>query len=558
MTTGSSSTARKLVAGLFLVGFLLAFSETGLRALWPSIVALASVLLLRRVFTGLLIGAASGALILAEGNPLAAFTALFGEHLVEGLQSSWKIGPILFTFILGGFAALIEKGGGLRSAMDVIFQRTKNPREGLQWAAFGTGLVCFFDGLANSLTVGRVYRGLADLVRLPRVALAYIVDSTSSAVACVAIVSSWIAFQLERIQEGLNNAGFSGEVNVYGLFLQSIPLNYYCLFTIILLPIVFVRRAWFGPMRTYFKASSAHEVDVLPEISGSSSSPPPGRAHTAVIPLVVLLFSLLGGMYLDGIPGSGGSLIPANFEAFADAIGQSGNSGAALVLVYASIIAAASAYALYPAGTGASGREPASQVFMEGVQSMFSPILVLLGAWMLSSTLDSLGAGDVVAGMLGDWLPLFMLPTLIFVVSAATSFSTGTSWGTMGIVMPIAVSVTFAMAGPEAGMLPEGSLLVAPIAAVFSGAVFGDHCSPLSDTTIVSSIACEIEPHDHVKTQLPYALLAGSVAIVVGFIPAGLGVPSAISLPLGILVLWFIAGLLRNNHSDKKAPDPGA
>ena len=541
MDSGTRHRGRVLTAwALWVSSFLLAISDFEIRALWPSVVALGVVLLVRRVPTGLLAGGTAGVIILAGGNPIHGFVSFFSDHLIPALQDSWKIGAIIFTLLLGGLVALVEKGGGLQSLVSRFLGGRAGSGRRCELATVGMGLVVFCDGLANSIMVGRMMRGLADRCGVSRVRLAYLVDSTSSTVACLAFVSTWIATQLAMIREGYALAGRAGESEPYVLFFRSIPYNFYCLFTLFLVLVSVVRKFNLGAMREFEgRASKAHleggretEVDFR---NGKGSEDGAGfrGAHwtAAVAPIVCLIAVMIGGIYLSGVERPWPVSLSKIVESF-------GGGQVVDVLIAASALASMVAFALFPKS---GGLPPASQVYMQGVQSLFLPVLILLGAWILSSTLTDLRAGEVISGLLRGRIPLFALPSTIFVVGALISFSTGSAWGTMSILMPLAVSVVFGFA--DQGMMDaDHSLLATVVGAVFSGAVFGDHCSPISDTTIVASIACDVTTHDHVRTQLPYALLAAATAAIIGFIPSGLGAPPLFPLVFGAFILWFLPG----------------
>ena len=217
-------------------------------ALWPSAVALIAVFLLNRAITGLLCGSAAGLLLIHGGNPFEAFVSFFADRLIPALADRWNISVLLFTLMLGGFAAVLERGGGMRALTERWIRGSSRSGRRVQWSAYGLGLICFFDGLANSMLVGKSFAPLADRAGVSRKKLAYIVDSTSSAVACVAVISTWIAYQLAMIREGL--AGAEGEPAPFGLFLKSIPYNYYCWFTLVLLAVVIAKNWNIGPMRS--------------------------------------------------------------------------------------------------------------------------------------------------------------------------------------------------------------------------------------------------------------------------------------------------------------------
>lgn len=520
---------------LFLWGLTWVFVATDwqIQALWPSILALVSVLLLRKVIGGLLIGGSAGAVLLSNGNPATAFMAFFTEHLIPSLQSGWNISVLIFTLLLGGFVALIEKGGGIQALTQRWLQSSNGLKKKVQWSAYALGLVCFFDGLANSLLVGKSFTPLAKQAGVSKEKLAYIVDSTSASVACVAVISTWIAYQLSMIQQGYELAGET-EINSFALFFRSIPLNFYCWFTLVLLGLVIARNWNIGPMQAVENATVA--ATGASEQATDVGNPRTG-AWRAVVPLILLIGGLIVGLYLDGVQGG---VLPINLTKVARAFGA---ADAAKILVSLSALACIVAYLT---NRSSLTQEDAGAVFMNGVLHLFTPCLILISVWVLSSTIKGLGAAEVLSQLLEDNLPASLFPAAVFLVGAVISFTTGSSWGTMGVLMPLALPVAIlTTGGPDANSV----LIPATVAAVFSGAVFGDHCSPLSDTTIVASIACDLEPLDHVRTQIPYALIAAGVALVIGFIPVGLGLPGWLSLVLGVGVLFLLPFLFNKPSS---------
>ncbi len=504
-----------------------------LRAIWPSVVTLAVALLLRRVLLGLMAGSLAGVIILAQGNLLEAFVSFFRDHLMPSLQSPWKIGAILFTFMLGGFSALVEKGGGMQALVKGFLIRSKAPARRLQWCAFGMGIVLFFDGLANSMMVGRMMRGPARRCGVSAPRMAYLADSTSSAVACVAFLSTWIAVQLSMIREGYALAGRLDEAAPYALFFRSIPYNFYCWFTLILLAVSIHRNYLPGAMKKFEKAAQARREAEAKTASAAGELEQDvaveGHWPRAAIPVAALVISFFCGIYFSGTE----TAWPLTVEKLVAAFG---GDHVVIVLVCSSAFGSIVAYLLYPRG---EGMEPPGQVFQEGAQALFVPILILVGAWVLSSILGELKAAEALSGLLAGNVPSALFPAVVFLIGALISFSTGSAWGTMILLMPLAIPMVFAYP-LDSLTFPIHSLMPAVVGAVFSGAVFGDHCSPISDTTIVSSIACGVEPHDHVRTQMPYALLAASVAILAGFVGTGMGLPPVAALAAGAVLLWFM------------------
>lgn len=508
-----------LHAGVLALSVGFAQSAHPLGRMWPPVAALLVILLTRSALTGLLAGGFAGALLLSAGNPLTAAGAVFADHLLPSLRSTWKVGAIVFTLLLGGFAAVLEAGGGFTRLLQRASGSGGDRARRLESAAAGLGLLCFFDGLANSMVVGRVGRGLADRSGTARLKLAYIADSTSSAVACVAILSTWIAFQLSMIREAYALAGY--EANPYTVYLASLPYNFYCWFTLVLLLASIRWRFHPGPMRR-FVAESAAAVD-----RQEAGAPDPAAAArgsaAALVPLGVLVASFFVWFIALGSPRP---ILPPTFDKLAAAFGSDAGP---FVLILSAVTASVAALLLFPAG-GRSGWSPAAAAFGRGVRTMIGPIGILLAAWILGSVIAALGTAELIAGLATQAGSVVWLPALVFATGAAISFATGTSWGTMGLLFPLAIPAAAQM-GVAAPQLPI------IVGAVFSGAVFGDHCSPFSDTTIVTSVACGVEPHDHVRTQIPYAVITAAVAVVVGFLPAGLGWAAPWSLIAGVGVL---------------------
>ena len=519
-----------IVLVVWLLTWPILWAKLPFLPLWPSMVALLAVFLLGRAMTGLLVGASAGLILLSGGNPVSAFISGFQNHLIPSLQSSWNISVIIFTLLLGGFVALLEKGGGIGALIQKWLGKNQTAKKRVLWSTYGLGLVCFFDGLANSLLVGKSLTPIAKRLGISGVKMAYIVDSTSSAVACVAIISTWIAYQLSMIREGFLQVGASAEIQPFQTFLHSIPYNFYCWFTLFLLAVVILRNWNIGPMRRAETEISKTET-LSPRESDTKQSTT--SILPAILPLAILIVGLLIGLYVSGSKSSG---IPSSFQEVSEAFGA---ADAALVLVCISALACIVAFAANTKGIQSKGEKP-SQVFSDGVLKLFNPLLILVSAWLLSSTLKQLDAIGFLVQLLNGNLPPSLFPTLVFAVGACISFSTGTSWGTMGVLMPLALPVALHFSGGA-----ETSLIYGTVAAVFSGAVFGDHCSPFSDTTIVSSISCDVSPIDHVKTQLPYALIAAGAAITLGFLPTAFGVSPFIGLATGLLLLFFLPSVTR-------------
>lgn len=518
-----------------LLSWLLADADSAWRALWPSAAALAVVLVSRSALVGLLTGAACGAVLLAGGSLAGAVEQLVLRQFVPIFGSSWKLSAMLFTLILGGFVALVEAGGGLQGLVRRLLGDGRAPHKRMQSTVFGFGLLVFFDGLANTMLIGRLLRSAADRCGVSREKLAYLADTTGSAVACLAFISTWIAFQLSMIREGFVLAG-QGEVSAYGYFFRSLPTNYYCWFALALALVCVWREFNPGSMGTV-EAKARREVR-----ESEASEVQASHWGLAIIPIAVLTLSIPVLTYVIGSE----TFWPFSLGKFAEAYGRA-EAHVPQILVASSVLASLVAAVAYVVGGRKSGGGAAvGRVFLGGVREIAVPVCILIAAWMLGAAISQLGTAAWLSEALEGRLPVALLPAGIFLLGAVISFSTGTSWGTMGVLMPLAIPVIFALTG-DAADAERDRLVVAAIGAVFSGAVFGDHCSPFSDTTIVASIASGVEPLDHVRTQLPFALIAAVVALVVGFVPLGLGWPAWLGLLAGMGLLWVLPGVWRTD-----------
>lgn len=507
-----------LLLALITISWILSSIDLypAIKSLWPAVMALSVILIMRQAALGLFVGSLAGCLLLLAGDLGGSLKVLVVDHFFPSMQGSWRIGAVLFTLILGAFTFVIERGGGFASLTHQLLNRSKgDPKRRLETATGLMGLICFFDGLANSLLIGRITQPLADRVGVARAKMAYIVDSTSSSVACLAFISTWIATQLSLIEQSIEGRGIEG--SAYSLFFSSIPQNFYCLFTLILVVIVVWRRWDMGPMKGA-RAEEPLEIETVAQ----SHTP----IWTAIVPIGALALSIVALFYLwETQP-----IFPITSEKLTSAF--SGSAGP-YALTLGSAIGLLVACALFPKKE--SGNLTAAVT--EGAASMLSPLLILIMAWTFGSVLSQLGTAEWIAQSISSSVNVSYFPAVIFITGAVVSFMTGSSWGTMALLMPIAIPSYLDLAGDSPELLP------AVIGAVFSGAVFGDHCSPFSDTTIVSAFSCGVSPREHVVTQLPYAGLAAGVALIIGYGGLAVGLPPVICIVLGALLLSAIGFL---------------
>jgi len=522
-----NSRLRWSALGLLLVlSALLGRVESDWTVLWPTCVALVLVFLWRNALVGLLAGALAGALLLVDGNVIGAGRIVLLDQFIPIFGSTWKLSALLFTLILGGFVALIEASGGLQALIRILLGKGVAPKKRMQLSVVGMGFLVFFDGLANTMLIGRLMRSAADRCGVSRAKLAYLADATGSSIACLAFVSTWIAFQLSMIQEGFALVD-EPLVSAYGLFFKSLPTNFYCWFTLVMVFVSVCLGYNPGPMAAAEKASS--EMNVLDGEATLES--PRGVWFYAVGPVLVLTLSVPLLAYYLGAD----HLLPFSMEKFAAAYAAAENQ-VPYILVGSSVVASLAAVVTLFFSSRGRSRESVLSTFLSGVRELMGPVGILVAAWMLGAAISQLGAAEIMGQLLSGRVALWLLPAIIFILGSIISFSTGTSWGTIGVLMPLAISVVFELTEMQVGV-DALEWVVPVIGAVFSGAVFGDHCSPFSDTTVVASVASGVEPMVHVRTQLPFALITAGVAVIFGFVPYGLGIPAGICLLVGSLAL---------------------
>ncbi|NLK98466.1 MAG: Na+/H+ antiporter NhaC family protein [Epulopiscium sp.] len=479
-------------------------------SLFPPVVAIVLALITKEVYSSLFIGIVCGALMHANFNPLTAFNTMFTDGFISSLADSWNVGILIFLVVLGTIVSLINKAGGSAAYGQWASQKIKT-RKGAMLSTFGLGVLIFVDDYFNCLTVGNVMRPITDKFKISRAKLAYIVDATAAPICMIAPISSWAAAVTGVVE------GYDG----LDLFIRAIPYNLYSLLTIATIIFITLMEIEFGPMKTHEEnAVLRNDLYTTPdrpyEGQDGEVSAGKGKVMDLIIPVGILIaFCILGMLYTGGIL-DGVNVV----DAFA-------NCDASLGLSLGSSLALLIIIVYYLVRKVLSFNE-CMECFPNGFKAMVPAILILTFAWTLSGMTSLLGAKEFVSGIFGGSaanLKIF-LPAIVFIVATGMSFATGTSWGTFGILLPIVVAV---------GLEPE--LLVISISACLAGAVCGDHCSPISDTTIMSSTGAMCNHINHVSTQLPYALTVAAVSFV-GYILAGLIQSAWIVLPISMAMMF--------------------
>ena len=509
-------------------------------SLAPPLIAIGLAVLFKEVLLSLFAGIWIGAIFIAGYNPINGFLVAIDKYVVPSLADKDHAAVILFSMGLGGMVGLISRNGGMHGVVDKISKYAKSARSG-QVATLSMGLLIFFDDYANTLLVGNTMRPFTDKLKISREKLAFLVDATAAPIASIAFISTWIGFQNGLIQKGFESIGL--DKDPYLMFIRSIPYSFYAFIMLGLIVITALRARDFGPMLTAERrARETGKVirDGATPLAGANLSElevPDNiekRWYNAMIPIGFVIVTTIVGLYFNGRAALGAS---SESLAFHEIIGSANSFTVLMWAAFGGSILAG----IMSLSQKLMTLQETVDGYLNGVKSMVYAMVILILAWSLGSIAADLSTAQYVLHVTRGLFSPNLLPAMTFIVAAMMGFATGTSWGTMAILTPIVIPMAYHLpieAGIDVSV--QTSILLGTIAAVLSGACFGDHCSPISDTTILSSMASGSDHIDHVKTQLPYALLAAGVATVFGYIPAGYGMNPLISILLGIGALYLI------------------
>ena len=517
-----------IVIALMLVAAFTTTAESVQQTIWalvPPVVAISLALATKEVYSSLFVGVVAGGLLYSGFNFEGTITHVYTEGIVAVLSDPYNVGIIIFLVILGIIVSLMNKAGASAAFGRWAQTKIKN-RVGAQLATIGLGVLIFIDDYFNCLTVGSVMRPVTDKFHISRAKLAYLIDSTAAPICIIAPISSWAAAV----------SGFvPGDTNGIALFIQCIPYNFYALFTIIFIVLLSLLRADYGLMEL-------HEINAIKGDLYTTSERPydgfeeeikeeGGHLVDMLLPVIVLIITCVIGMIWSG-----------GFFAGTSFVDSFSNSDASVGLAVGSFFGLLFTLIFYMVRRVMSFTE-----FMEcvpkGFEAMIAPILILTFAWSLKAMTDSLGAATYVAGLIEGSAGTLVnfLPMIIFLIGCGLAFATGTSWGTFGILIPIVVAA-FQETDPQ--------LMIISMSACMAGAVCGDHCSPISDTTIMASAGAQCFHLNHVNTQLPYALTVAGISAV-AFVVAGMTRNIFISWIVGVVVLIGVL-VLAKKHEQKK------
>ena len=532
-------------------------AKFGMWTVLPPLVSIVLAFLTKNVVVSLFIGTITGCIMLKLNgfNIITALTQGFIDFTYRALNSladPWNAGIILQVLVIGGVIHLVAKMGGAKAIAEALARKAKTVKSA-QLTTWLLGLAVFFDDYANSLIVGPIMRPVTDKLGVSREKLAFVIDATAAPIAGLAIISTWIGLEVGLIGDALKSVGI--QADGFGVFLETIPYRFYNILILAFVVISAITLREFGPMLKAERRARRGEVLSTTEISSDSEDLEPIEGiklsvWNAIIPIGVLIVSSLIGFYYSGwVTIMGGEdlaiieLMNNTPFSFAGIQAAFSNADASVVLFQSALLATIVALIL-----GVSRKiftiSEGIGIWIEGMKGLLITGVILILAWSLSSVIKELGTASYLVGVLSDAIPAFLLPAIIFILGSIIAFATGTAYGTMGILMPLAIPLAFAIN-------PEWNFVIVSTSAVLTGAIFGDHCSPISDTTILSSTGAGCDHIEHVRTQIWYAIFVGIVTVLFGYIPAGLGLSIFIVLPLSLVALFILTMIFGKKVDDK-------
>lgn len=524
----------------------------------PPLVAIIMAFLIKEVYSSLFIGTLVGASIIAYYQGANALLAVFvgildivDTYMIETIIDHGHASVIVFLMLIGSTVAIVSLNGGMRGLVRWLSKFAKTPRSG-QLITFLMDLCIFFDDYANTLVVGSTMRPLAKKLRISKEKLSFIVDSTAAPVGALALVTTWIGAELSYIAEGIKTIGI--DASPYSLFIESIPYRFYPIFMLCFVVIIALTGRDFGPMlkaERRARRGEGYEEDINHHTTDSEIEPEEsveGKWYNAVIPIGVLITATVIGIFVTG---HNPEVWASDKSLGSKLMSTVGNADSYVALLWASVISTITAIIITSAQKILSFRR-SMEAMMVGFKIMLPATIVLVLAWTLALMTNYLHTADFVSSALIEWnVTPMLLPALTFVLAAIIAFSTGTSWGTMAILYPLVLPVTWQLTA-NAGFEHSAAMtvLLDVISCILAGAVMGDHCSPISDTTIMSSTSTGCNHLEHVRTQMPYALTVGGVSLV-WVILSSFGIPAWLLLISGIVALWVIVRFLGKPVEEK-------
>ncbi|SDL99119.1 Na+/H+ antiporter NhaC [Catalinimonas alkaloidigena] len=557
-------------------------------SLVPPLIAIVMALVFREVIISLFVGIFTGALILEGFAPSRWIPALFtviDRYIINALNDTGHLSVIVFSLCIGGMVAIISRNGGMAGIVQKLSRYARSARSS-QLVTWFLGIAIFFDDYANTLIVGNTMRPVTDRYRISREKLAYIVDSTAAPVSAVAFVTTWIGAEIGYIKDATEVLGIAE--GAYSMFLSSLRFAFYPLFTLAFIFMLVWMRRDFGTMRKAEQRARLtgrlNETDSVEEGEEESADnsfvPVPGvplRWYNALLPVVTVVGVTLAGLIHTGTASSYAQIVEAGGNPAAETVGAIwpemyrltdateistmrkfglliGNADSYIALLWASLSGLILALGLSFAQR-IFKLQFAMESMVDGFKAMLPAMLILTFAWALSTVTEDLHTAEYLTSLFSGNVSPGMMPAITFILAAAIAFSTGSSWGTMAILYPLILPATWSIA--QAAGLPQAEAMAVMyhvIAVVLGGAVFGDHCSPISDTTILSSLASSCHHIAHVRTQLPYAATVAGVSLLMSILMFNLGARWWLNYPLGLAILFLIVRFVGKPVETEEAP----
>jgi len=516
-------------------------SDFGWLSLLPPVLAIILAFITKQVLLSLFLGIFTGAMMLNGWNPFLGFLRTLDEFMVGSLADAWYASIIIFTLTIGGMIGIIGRMGGTKAVAEALAKKAKTSRSAQVVTAI-LGVLVFFDDYANTLIVGPTMRPLSDKMKISREKLAYIVDSTAAPVVGMAFISTWVGYELGLIRDAYGALGV--DVNVFEMFIKTLPYAFYNIFALVLVFTLALSGRDYGPMLKAEKRARltgkvlADGAKPMANDEATKVELKEGiklKASNAIVPIVTLVVVSFAGLWYNGYLAAiddGLSISAFSWEGMRESFGY---ADAGVVLIWGAITAS------IVAGVMAISQKILSlsetfDAWVEGSKALLITGMILVLAWSLGAVTEQVGTADFLVGIVSDKIPGGFLPIIVFVISGLVAFATGTSWGTMAIVIPLAIPLANSYVSGDPA---SSALIIATLSSVLSGSIFGDHCSPISDTTIMSSMASASDHIDHVKTQAPYAV-TGAVLAMLAYLVVGFLQPS----PLITLIVGAIGAVL--------------
>ncbi|HHM01995.1 MAG TPA: Na+/H+ antiporter NhaC family protein [Caldithrix abyssi] len=524
----------------------------------PPLIAILLALIFRQVLLALFAGVFTGALIIHGYDPVSGFFLGVSDYIGLSAANPDNFAILVFSLTLGGMVGVISRAGGTQGIVEALSRYASGYRRG-QLATWAMGILIFFDDYANTLIVGNTMRPFTDKLKISREKLAYLVDSTAAPITTIALISTWIGYQISLIGQAYSQLGL--QENAYLVFLKTIPYSFYPIMALVFAFFIAILGRDFGPMlaaerRAQHKGKLLGDKAIpLADVNARELLAEPGtplRWYNALVPILTVILTTIAGLWITGYQKVGPMAGNDSLMHYISTVFGAGDSFK--VLLWSAFLGTFVAIIMILSQKILSLHD-ALNAWVAGVKSLVLAALILVMAWSIGNVCNDVQTANWVINSTQSLLSARWVPAITFVVAGVIAFSTGSSWATMAILTPIVIPIAHQLPAADPGITAahQQIIMLSSIAAVLAGSVFGDHCSPISDTTIMSSMASGSDHIDHVRTQMPYALVVAFVAMLFGFIPAGFGLTSGVEIVLGVVVMFIIVRFVGKRSTEKTA-----